>query len=175
MKQELFSNGKNEYSKKHVFIENMLLIMQFAIGFIGMMSFQVNSIPYLSIAYALFAFIILGFFLRKHLCSHCFYYNKWCHCGWGKLSAMMYKKESGNKNLATKIIGPAWGILMALPILIMLLEIFLNKTTFTNIAIILFIYIIFVIINSAVHVCDCKKCKMRFNCPGSAAKKQTNA
>ena len=171
MEQKIYENGKNEFKKTHVLIENLLLIAQFVLGFIGMLAYKINSIPYLSIAYVLFALIMLGFVLRKHLCTHCFYYGKWCHCGWGKLSSLMYKKDSGNITIGAKTIGPTWGILMVVPILIMILAIVFNKVSFSNISLVFISYIILVIINGTIHVCDCKKCKMRFICPGSAAKK----
>ena len=83
----------------------------------------------------------------------------------------MYKKDSGNIRLAEKIIGPTWGILMGLPLLLMILAIVLNKTSFADISLILISYIVMVVINGIMHVSDCKKCKMRYICPGSAAKK----
>jgi hypothetical protein len=170
MEHKIYENGRNEFKKAYILTENLLLIAQFLLGFIGMLEFKISCIPYISIAYIFFALIMLGFVLRKHLCTHCFYYGKWCHCGWGKLSSLMYKKDSGNIIIGSKTIGPTWGILMTLPILIMMLAIVLNKVSFSNISLVFISYIILVIINGAIHVCDCKKCKMRFICPGSAAK-----
>lgn len=171
MDQKINENGKDEFKKIYVLIENILLIIQFVIGFIGMSGFKISNIPYISIIYILFAIIMLGFVLRKHLCTHCFYYGKWCHCGWGKLSSVMYKKSSGNIKVAIKTITPTWIILMVFPILIMILEMIFGMISFANISTVLISYVIFVIVNGIIHVSDCKICKMRYTCPGSTAKK----
>ncbi len=169
---DLYKPGIEQYSKKHITAENLLLIIQFILGFVGMSMFKFKFIPYISILYALFIFIMLGFVLRKHLCTHCFYYGKSCHCGWGKLSALIYRKDSGNISIASKLIGLTWGIVMVLPILIMIFAIIIGKVSFGSISIVLFLYILLVIINGITHVQDCRNCKMRFICPGSGAKKR---
>ncbi|MFH1394858.1 MAG: hypothetical protein ABIH09_01735 [Candidatus Omnitrophota bacterium] len=171
MNERLYEEGKNEFSKLYVLVENVLFIIQFILAYLGMKVFKISNIPLLSLIYIIFAMVMLVFILRKHLCAGCYYYGKWCHCGWGKLSSLMYKKDTGNIELGGKLAGMTWGVLMGVPLLVMILAIIIRKVTFFEIAPILIPFIIVVMINGAMHAADCKKCKMRFVCPGSAAKK----
>jgi hypothetical protein len=97
-KQDLYEDDIEEAKKSYAVLENILFLVLIALGFMGMCSIGIGGIPIVSILYALFALIMLIFVLRKHLCTGCYYYDKWCHCGWGKLSSAMYKKDSGNQN-----------------------------------------------------------------------------
>jgi len=131
----------------------------------------IYNIPIVSILYVLILVIMLGFVLRKHLCTKCFYYDKWCHCGWGKLSSLLYKKDSGNYDLGGKLALPTWGILMGLPLIGMIAVVIIDKALFLQELVIFIPFLILVIINVVLHKKDCNKCKMRFICPGSASKK----
>ena len=171
-KQRLYDNGIEEAKKTYAIFENVLFFVFIALGFLGMYPLSVSGIPFVSILYALFAVIMLVFVLRKHLCTHCYYYDKWCHCGWGKLSSVMFKKESGNQKLGGKLAGFTWGILMGLPILGMITVIVMGKTSLTEELVFLIPFIVLVVVNGILHIKDCKECKMRFICPGSGAKKK---
>ncbi len=41
--------------------------------------------------------------LKKHNCSGCFYYGKLCHLGWGKISSALFKQDSGNLKVGSKL------------------------------------------------------------------------
>jgi len=168
--QKLSNKGIEEASKSYAIFENILFIVTIAFGFLGMYPFKISGLPIVSILYVLFLIIMLGFTLRKHLCTRCYYYGKWCHCGWGKLSAAMYKKDSGNYELGGKLALPTWGILMGLPIIGMILAVILGKTSLSEELIYFVPFIILVTINGIMHKKDCTACKMRSICPGSAAK-----
>jgi len=170
-KEKLYENGIEEAKKSYVIFENVLFIVLIALGFLGMYPLGVNGVPIVSILYALFVLIMLVFVLRKHLCTGCYYYDKWCHCGWGKLSSAMFKKDSGNQELGGKLAGLTWGILMGLPIIGMIAVVIMGKVSLTDELTFFVPFIVLVIINGILHVKDCQKCKMRFICPGSGAKK----
>ena len=129
------------------------------------------GVPVLSILYAGFLFIILTFTVRKHLCTHCYYYDKWCHCGWGRLAAKFgYEEGCGNKTLGAKLAMLSWPVLMIVPIIGMVLVLVLYPISYVTIG--LFAgFVALVAANFGVHVKDCKTCKMRFVCGLSAAKK----
>jgi len=170
--QKLYDNGIEEAKKSYAIFENVLLLLLIVLGFLGMYPLGFGNIPLVSILYALFVVIMLGFVLRKHLCTHCYYYDKWCHCGWGKLSSAMFKKDSGNQELGGKLAGLTWGILMGLPIIGMIAVIVMGKTSLTEEMIFLIPFIVLVVVNGILHIKDCKECKMRFICPVSGAKKK---
>ena len=86
MENNLYDDGLETFPLLWVIGQNLFLIIYFAVGFIGLYPLQLNNIPILSILFILYFLIVLIFTLRKHLCTHCYYYGKWCHCGWGKLS-----------------------------------------------------------------------------------------
>ncbi|HEY60230.1 MAG TPA: hypothetical protein G4N92_06055 [Anaerolineae bacterium] len=170
--QKLFQEGIQEAKKSYAVFENVLFLVLIALGFMGMYYLSVSGLPFISMLYALFAVIMLAFVLRKHLCTGCCYYDKWCHCGWGKLSSAMFKEDSGNQKLGGKLAGLTWGILMGLPIIGMIAVVIMGKSSLTDELIFLVPFIVLVAINGILHVKDCQKCKMRFTCPGSGAKKE---
>ncbi|MFC1770620.1 hypothetical protein ACFLZV_01920 [Candidatus Margulisiibacteriota bacterium] len=157
-----------------VIIENIFLLAMFISGTIGLLPFKLNGIPILSILYALFAIIMIVFVLRKHICTSCYYYDKWCHVGWGKLAAKLFKKDSGNRELGFKLIWPTWIVLMFLPVLLILVAIALYPAQKNFSLAVLGIFIITLIINNGLHFYDCKKCKMQETCPGNPGRKNNN-
>jgi hypothetical protein len=170
--QELYKNGIEEAKKSYAIGENVLFAITIIIGFIGMYPLaNFYGIPIISIIYAIFLILMLTFVLRKHLCTHCYYYDKWCHCGWGKLAAKLgYAKGSGNPQVGAKLAGLTWAVLMILPIIGMITVFILNSLSYFGVGL-LVVFIILVGINGGMHVKDCKSCKVRFICPASAAKK----
>jgi len=81
--QKLYKKGLEKYSLLYAIGQNLFFIIYFVIAFIGMYSLQIADIPIVSIIYIVFIGIMLIFVLRKHLCTHCFYYGKVCGTGWG--------------------------------------------------------------------------------------------
>ncbi|MCK4664488.1 MAG: hypothetical protein KAT68_16585 [Bacteroidales bacterium] len=170
--QKLFNKGTEESSKFYAIFENFLFVLLIVIGYIGMSPIKYKGIPYISIIFAIFVIIMLVFVLRKHLCTKCYYYDKCCHCGWGKLSSLLFKKDTGNQELGGKLAGLTWGVLMGLPILVMIIIVLIKKATLIEELIFFIPFLILVMINGFLHKIDCDKCKMRFICPGSASKKE---
>ena len=168
--QKLYNKGIEEAKKSYAIFENVLFLVLIALGFLGMYPLGVSGLPFVSILYVLFAVVMLALVLRKHLCTDCYYYNKWCHCGWGKLSSAMFKKNSGNQQLGGKLAGLTWGILMGLPIIGMIVVVVIGKASLTNELVFFIPFMVVVVINGILHKKDCEKCKMRFICPGSGAK-----
>lgn len=167
-KQELYKEGLEEYSLCCVIGQNVFLLIYFAIGFIGMWSLQIYNFPAVSILYGLFLIVMLLFLLRKHLCTHCYYYGKFCNVGWGKLSAFMFKKNSGNYGLGVKLASITWTVATSVPIIGIVVSLVLSFSIFGLILLILFISLS--LINIIIHKKVCEKCKMKFICPASMAK-----
>jgi len=160
-----FLSSKEEKSRAIVnaVFENLLFS---AILFLGAFLISFYSTKY-AFLYIAFSFVMLVFVLRKHLCTNCDYFGKWCHCGWGKLSSFLhYKKNSGNKTLGGIMAMITWGIIMGLPIIVFArhffgienAEEFLSETAF-------FIpFLILVMANLLLHYKNCLGCTMKKNC-----------
>ena len=104
MKMKRKTHEKSEEVKiSYVIFENVLIVLLIIFGFLGMLPLTINGLPIVSIVYVLFAVIMLIFVLRKHLCTNCYYYGKWCHSGWGKLASLMFKKNSGSWKFGIKL------------------------------------------------------------------------
>jgi len=170
--KELYGGGVEDCKKSYAICENVLIFGMIILGFLGMYPLKIGVIPFVSIFYVLFFLVMMIFVLRKYLCTTCYYYDKWCHCGWGKLSSAMFKKGSGNQELGGKLALFSWAVLMGLPIIGMIGVILLNKASLMNELIFFVPFIVLVAINGLLHKIDCEKCKMRFVCTGSAAKKK---
>ncbi len=170
--RELYEDGVEDCKKFYVICENVLIVGMITLGFLGMYPLSFGGIPFVSILYVLFALIMMVFMLRKYLCTNCYYYDKWCHCGWGKLSSIMFKKGSGNQELGGKLAGFSWGILMGLPIIGMIIIVIIGEISLMDELIFLAPFIALVAVNGILHKIDCEKCKMRYICPGSSAKKK---
>ena len=170
MEQKLYDKGIEEAKTGYIIFENSLIISNVLVGFIGMYTIQFMKIPILSIIYFVFIATMLIFVLRKHLCTQCFYYDKSCHCGWGKLAAKLYGKETGNQKIGGLLAIITWMTLMFLPIIAIGILLFIKFSYLSLICLI--VLIIIVTVNSILHVKDCKECKMKDICPGSAAKEK---
>ena len=103
------------YPKATVVLTNVLLLLWFGFAAYGMSALKLGGLSVVSIVYLLFAIIMLGLVLRKHLCTHCYYYNKLCGTGWTKLSSRLFKQKSGNYELGMKLAGLTWGLLTVIP------------------------------------------------------------
>ncbi len=145
-----------KYPFAWIILQNFAIIAMFVIGFIGMLPVKLKHIPVVSISYAMFIIVLIGFVLRKHLCTNCYYYDKLCSTGWGKLSALLFKKISGNYNKGVKLARITWTLIMLIPVIIMILVKNLKLLS-------LFVFIGF--LNLVIHKQACKRCKMKKICP----------
>lgn len=171
MENNLYNKGIEKSSFGYVILENILILGNVLVGFWGMYSIKIFNLPVLSIIYATFILYMLTFALRKHLCTQCFYYGKTCHCGWGRLASGLYEQNLGNQKKGGKMAGATWATLMLVPIIAITIKLILNFSN--SLLFFLIAFVVLVIINLGLHVKDCKECKMKNCCPGSAAKDKT--
>ena len=140
-RQKLYEKGLENYPKARVVLTNVSLIIWFGFTAYGMSALKLSGLPSVSIVYLFFTFVMLGFILRKHLCTHCYYYSKWCGSGLGKLSSCLFEEKSGNYELGMKMAGLTWGLLTVVPMIA--IPVWEEK--------------------------GCAQCKMRYVCEASAA------
>ena len=84
------------------------------------------------------------------------------------LSALMFKKNSGNYNLGVKLAGITWMLATSIPVIGIIGVLILNYSLSNLIFFILFILL--TPINFVSHKRACEKCKMRFICKANMAK-----
>jgi len=169
-KQKLYEKGLENYPKSSVISTNALLAIWFGLAAYGMSALKFTGIPIVSVIYLLFALMMLGFVLRKHLCTHCYYYGKLCGSGWSKLSSCQFKHKSGNYELGVKLAGMTWGLLTIIPIIAIPIAMFLHKEFLISGGISLSCFIVIMIINQFGRKKGCSQCKMRYICKASVAK-----
>jgi len=73
---ELYEQGWESFPWWWILLENLFFFVGWAIGFVGMYPLQIAGIPVISLAYAVFIFVTVGWLLKVHNCSTCYYYNK---------------------------------------------------------------------------------------------------
>ena len=166
--KKIYDRGLEKYPLGCVIGQNIFFLAYFAIGFIGMMPLQIHGFPVISVLYALFLFIMLIFVLRKHLCTSCYYYGKLCSTGWGKLSALVFGKDSGNYQLGAKLAGITWMLATFTPVIGIIIALLINYSLSNLLLLILFILL--TPINFLNHRKACERCKMKFACPASMVK-----
>lgn len=164
-KKNIYKNGKEKYNIFYIFFENLFLISLIAFGTYSIKDVEYNNLPILSIIYLSFIIFMHVFFLRKHMCTTCFYYGKKCHIGWGKL-ACVFKEESGNHEIGGIFSAITWIFIILFPFLIMCFQ-FWHSLKLLKIVYIA-PYVFLMAINSIFHRRDCKRCKMRNICHGSS-------
>ena len=167
---KLYEKGLENYPKSAVVLTNTLLLLWFGFAVYGMSVLKFAGLPIISILYLSFVLVMLGVVLRKHLCTHCYYYGKLCGSGWSKLSSCQLKQKSGNYELGMKLAGMTWGLLTIIPIIAISLAMFLHKDFLISGGISLVGFIVIMIINQFGRKKGCSQCKMRYICKASASK-----
>ncbi len=168
--EKLYEKGLENYPKSTVILTNALLLLWFGLAAYGMSALKFAGLPIISVLYLLFTLAMLGFILRKHLCTSCYYYNKWCGSGWSKLSSCLFKEESGNYELGMKLAGITWGLLTIVPIIVIPITMFLHREFLMSGGICLTGFLAIMAINQLGRKKGCSQCKMKYICKASAAK-----
>ena len=97
--QEGIVNGTESFPLSWIIGENLLHVTMWVLA--GSLLWPVwtpSGIPLLTIAWAILV-VVVQVLLKKHNCSGCYYYDKRCHLGWGKISSAMFEQDSGSLNI----------------------------------------------------------------------------
>jgi len=108
--------------------------------------------------------------LKKHNCSGCYYYDKLCHLGWGKISSAFFKQDSGDLKVGSKL---SLFYIMPPPIILITSIIFdvVEKVLWMYWAF-LVLYLVLNIVTFPLRKKSCGLCVMRQVCVGSAVKQK---
>jgi len=170
-KQKLYEKGLENYPKATAVLTNVLLLLWFGFAAYGMSALKFAGFPIVSALYLLFAFVMLGLVLRKHLCTHCYYYGKLCGTGWSKLSSCLFKEKSGNYEVGAKLASLTWSLLTIVPIIAIPTAMFARREFLISGGISLAGFLVIIAVNQSGRKKGCARCKMRYICKASTAKR----
>ena len=109
--------GLEEYPRSTVIAGNFIMLGWIALGTVACYFFnRIAAWIFLAVA-LLLVFVVL----RKLVCTNCYYYGKWYATGWGKLSALMFKKgnmETFNDSVGVKLAPVIYGLLTLVPLVL---------------------------------------------------------
>lgn len=168
MKPKLYDKGLEQHLTSKILLGNLVMIFWIALGTIAVWLLY----PILSVFFLAFAVIMVYIVLRKVVCTNCYYYDKWCSIGWGKLAAKLFKKgniEKFNTNIGVKLAPLVYGLLTIIPLIAIVVSIIL-LFDYTKISILILLLLVSVYSGGISRKYACSKCKMKISCPGSASK-----
>jgi hypothetical protein len=90
--------------------------------------------------------------------------------GWGKLSACLFKQNSGNYGLGGKLANVTWILVATILPIIGIGVVVIWKWFSIHHTLLFIMFVVMSGLNFTIQKKSCEKCKMRFICPGSMAK-----
>jgi len=165
---KIYEQGLEEYPKSGATLGNLVMILWIALGTIACWFFH----PLAAWVYLVLAVIMVYIVLRKLVCTNCYYYGKWCSIGWGKLSALFFKKgniEDFSTSIGIKLAPATYGLLSLIPIILIVISI-IWQFTLTKMAVLLLLLLVSFYSGAIGRKKSCTNCKMRLICPGCAVK-----
>ncbi|MBN1255420.1 MAG: hypothetical protein JXA50_09125 [Deltaproteobacteria bacterium] len=118
-------------------------------------------------AAALMVFVVL----RKLVCTNCYYYDKRCALGWGKLSVLFFSQgsiEQFSTCAGVKCAPLTYGLLTLIPLVFSVVAV-VQEFTAIRIAVLVLLLAVSIYSGAVSRKQACINCKMRLMCPGSAA------
>ena len=161
-------SGAESFSLFWIAGENLLYLGIWALaGYLLWPILTIFGLPLLTILWIILV-LVIQILLKKHNCSGCYYYDKLCHLGWGKISSALFEQDSGNPNIGSKLslfyIVPPPVILVASIVFAIIVGV--AWIYWAALA----LYIALNIVIFPVRKKGCGLCAMRDVCPGSAIK-----
>ncbi len=162
--------GKESFPMAWVLGENLIYLTIWSLaGYLLWPIWTLFGFPVLTILWILIV-VVVQVLLKKHNCSGCYYYDKLCHLGWGKISSAMFKKNSGDPETGKKL--SIFYILSPPLIFLSSLIYAVIKNPINSYWLGFAAFIILNIVSFPLRKKGCSLCTMREVCPGSAAKKK---
>lgn len=166
--QDKIVHGAESFSLSWIIGENLLYLITWVLaGYLLWPLWMPFGLPLLTIIWA-FLVVTVQILLKKHNCSGCYYYDKLCHLGWGKISSAMFKQGSGDPNVGMKL---AFFYILPPPIIFVAALFFaIVKSPVWFYWFFLALFMILNLVTFPMRKKSCGLCAMRGACPGSAAK-----
>src|SRR4030042_5482935 len=163
---QIYEQGFEKFPKSQIVLGNLLMLLWIALGTAACwFLYPIAAWIYLTIA-LLMVFVVL----RWLVCTNCYYYGKWCSTGWGKLTALLFKKGSVDKfskSAGIKLAPLTYGMLSLIPLILVVIALVKD---FTVPKLVVLILLLLISGYSAVgnRKKSCANCKMKTICPGAA-------
>ena len=164
---KLYEQGLEKHPLKTVVLSNLAMIIWIALGTLSCWFLY----PLAAWIYLALALIMVGFVLRKIVCTNCYYYGKWCSTGWGKLSALLFKEgemEKFSKSIGVRIAPLVYGLMSLVPAILLIVSL-VREFTVPKIIILACLLLITVYSAFISRRKGCANCKMKLVCPGSVS------
>lgn len=168
MEKGIFEQGLEEYPKAGMVLGNLVMILWIASGTIACWFLH----PLAAWIYLALAVITVGIVLRKLVCTNCYYYDKWCGTGWGKLAALLFKQGSIEKfdtSIGVKLAPLTYGLLTLVPLVLIIISM-VQGFTIPKLVVLLLLLLVSVYSGALSRKKGCANCRMRLICPGCAVK-----
>jgi hypothetical protein len=166
--QDKIVTGRKSFSLSWIMGENLLYLITWVLaGYLLWPLWTPFGLPLLTIIWAVLVAAV-QILLKKHNCSGCYYYDRLCHLGWGKISSAMFKQDSGDPGVGMKL-----SLFYIIPPPLIFVTTVIFAVLKRPVWIYWFILVLFVILNVAsfpLRRKGCGLCAMRDVCPGSTAK-----
>lgn len=165
----LYEDGVECHPVGTIIFGNLMMALWIALGTIACWFVH----PYAAWAYLATALVTVGLALRKLVCTNCYYYGKRCATGWGKLSALLFRKgpiENFSTSVGIKVAPLTYGLLSLVP-LVLVIAAMLWGFTWAKLAVLLALLGVSFYSGAIARRKACAGCKMSTICPGSAVKR----
>jgi len=166
----LYEKGLDEFPKNEIILENLTMVAWVALGVIAAWLFS----PIAAMVYAAFAVLMVGVILRKLVCANCYYYGRWCHIGWGRLSSLLFRK--GNvadfgRGIGMKLAPLTYALLTAIPLILLIIST-VQRFMMSKLGLMALLLLVSAYGGGVGRKKGCSNCKMRLTCPGCAVKQK---
>ena len=165
----LYEEGLEKYPKTAIVLENVMMALWIELGLVA--CWLLN--PIIGWIYLGAAVVMVYVVLRKLICTDCYYYGKWCHTGWGKLAALMFKRGD-TENFCTGFRGklPAltYGLMTLIPLICIIIAMIREFDIF-QVAVLVLLILVAYYSGFISRRQSCATCRMKYACPGCAEKK----
>ena len=167
---KLYNEGYEEYPVITSIIGNAVILLWIALG-----TYLSAAVHYLvGVVYLVFALLMVGVVLRKLVCANCWYYGRRCATGWGKLSAMMFSRgdvSCFSTGAGVRMAPAVYGLLTLIPLVLGTVAVVSSdEDRVMRIGALVLLLVVSFISGAVPRRWSCERCKMRYLCPGSAAK-----
>lgn len=165
---KIYKQGLEQFPKSGIVFGNLMMILWIVLGTLACRFFY----PLVAWVYLGFAVLMVYVLLRKLICTKCYYYGKWCPIGWGKCTALLFKKgviEEFNAGIGTKLAPLTYGLLTLIPLILVVVSI-IQVFTMTKTTVLVLLLLISFYSGGPGRKKACARCKMRLFCKGCAAK-----
>ena len=164
----LNEKGLENFRKSTIFFGNLMMFIWIILGTVAVWFID----PIFAGLYLALALIMVYIVLRKLICTNCYYYDKWCALGWGKLAAKMFKQgkvENFNESIGVRLAPLTYGLLTIIPLITIVISI-IFVFDYTKIGVFVLLLIVSFYSAGVGRKAACSKCKMNSICKGSAVK-----